>query len=190
MVSRGVSSATFLHMAVEAANDAYDRHGVTSVVVLLFDYDAGSARAATSIRRTLRGARRSADRVPAHRRSRRGRIEEWNLPTRPAKRSDPQAASWGPIAVELDAIPPNQLRALVEAEITNRIEPHAWNLARRSRSRRARAPPIASPQEASTRDRAASDRGRGGRPARGPGVVGRTPTTRSPTGSRSPVAPG
>ena len=48
MVSRGVSSATFLHAAVEVANEAYD-HGIATVLLLLFDFDAGGARAARMI---------------------------------------------------------------------------------------------------------------------------------------------
>ena len=169
MVSRGVSSATFLHMAVEAANDAYDRHGVTSVVVLLFDYDAGGARAATSIRRHSRSTpkRRSSTGNRRHGEADRG-VESADSAGEAIR---PSGRVVGADAVELDAIPPDQLRALVEAEITNRIEPHAWNL-RDSTKPKSESSSIASPQEASTRDRAASDRGRGGRPARGPGVGG------------------
>jgi hypothetical protein len=50
---------------------------------------------------------------------------EWNLPTRPAKRSDPRAARFiqkhGDLSVELDAIPPNDLRQLVDDAISQHL---------------------------------------------------------------------
>ena len=45
-------------------------------------------------------------------------IDEWNLPTRPTKRSDSRARSFGSsVSVELDAIDPRRLRSLVERAI-------------------------------------------------------------------------
>jgi hypothetical protein len=44
-------------------------------------------------------------------------IHEWDLPTRPTKTSDTRAKNFGDISVELDAIEPNQLRALVQEAI-------------------------------------------------------------------------
>ena len=46
-VSRGVSSATFVQAAAQAANDAAE-HGIETII--LFDYDAGGARAKKMIR--------------------------------------------------------------------------------------------------------------------------------------------
>ena len=43
-------------------------------------------------------------------------IDEWHLPTRPTKRSDSRARSFG-VSVELDAIDPRRLRSLVERAI-------------------------------------------------------------------------
>ena len=46
------------------------------------------------------------------------KIDEWNLPTRPTKRSDSRARSFGSsLSVELDAIDPRRLRSLVERAI-------------------------------------------------------------------------
>src|SRR5262245_6866710 len=43
---------------------------------------------------------------------------DWDLPTRPTKTSDTRARAFGSdLSVELDAIEPNQLRALVEETI-------------------------------------------------------------------------
>ncbi|MFM9073300.1 MAG: hypothetical protein ACKOOC_07865 [Cyanobium sp.] len=48
-------------------------------------------------------------------------IDEWNLPTRETKGSDSRAAKFGSRSVELDAIPPDQLRAMVRACLDQHI---------------------------------------------------------------------
>ena len=49
-------------------------------------------------------------------------MTEWNLPTRPTKASDTRAKNFGSaISVELDAIEPNQLRALVQEAIERHL---------------------------------------------------------------------
>jgi hypothetical protein len=56
-------------------------------------------------------------------------IAAWNLPTRPAKQSDPEAKKWGDRpAVELDAIPPDQLKNLVETAILENVDPEQWEI--------------------------------------------------------------
>ena len=49
-------------------------------------------------------------------------IERWSLPTRPTKRSDSRAKGWEGESVELDAIDPPQLRALVVDSIESCID--------------------------------------------------------------------
>jgi hypothetical protein len=48
-------------------------------------------------------------------------IDEWNLPTRPTKTSDSRAANFGSRSVEVDAIPPDQLREMVRANLQQHI---------------------------------------------------------------------
>jgi hypothetical protein len=52
-------------------------------------------------------------------------VRLWNLPTRPAKRGDKRTpkfiAQYGDISVELDAIPPNDLRTLVDEAIAQHM---------------------------------------------------------------------
>lgn len=125
MVSRGISSATFLHSSVEQANEA-GKHGIGTQLFTLFDFDAGGARACRAISDYfgtyctaawgLKSLAVSAE-----------QIDEWDLPTRPAKSSDPEAHKWGERAVELDAIPPDQLAEIVDSEIRALIDPAAWN---------------------------------------------------------------
>ncbi|MDT0263977.1 hypothetical protein [Jatrophihabitans lederbergiae] len=57
-------------------------------------------------------------------------IEAWNLPTRPTKRTDTRAAGFTGGSVEVDAIPPSQLRRLVEDAIVQHIDPHQLGITR------------------------------------------------------------
>jgi hypothetical protein len=49
-------------------------------------------------------------------------IREWSLPTRPTKQSDPRAKRFRGESVELDAIPPAKLRALVKECIERHVD--------------------------------------------------------------------
>jgi hypothetical protein len=129
MVSRGQSSATFLHAAAKAAEAAYEHDGTRTVVYALYDFDAGGARAARAIEEQLPefapGVPISFERLavtPAQ-------IAAWSLPTRPPKPKDPEAATWGgKPCVELDAIEPNRLMALVEDAIKRHVDRRQWEI--------------------------------------------------------------
>ena len=130
LVSRGTSSATFLHNAAQEAEVAFLADGRRTVVLALYDHDAGGERA---FRTVVRGM---AEYAPLSRPTVKllgvtaEQIEAWNLPTRPAKAKDPEAKRWGDRpAVELDAISPDQLRQLVDDAILEWVDPHAWNVA-------------------------------------------------------------
>lgn len=127
MISRGVSSATFLRGAVDEANEAA-KYGIDTTIITMFDYDAGGERAARAIRAFF--ADYGTEPVEfEHLAVTEEQIEEWQLPTRPAKKKDPEAARWGDRAVELDAIPPDRLHELLEDAIVSRIDQHEWRLA-------------------------------------------------------------
>jgi hypothetical protein len=49
-------------------------------------------------------------------------ISEWNLPSRPTKKSDPRAKGFSTESVELDAIHPDELRRLVQDAIDRHID--------------------------------------------------------------------
>lgn len=57
-------------------------------------------------------------------------IEEWQLPTRPTKRTDTRARGFEGDSVDVDAIPPNKLRALCRGCIAQHIDPDAWDRSR------------------------------------------------------------
>lgn len=62
-------------------------------------------------------------------------IQEYNLPQDPAKKSDPNyrrfVEKYGDNVVELDALPPNVLRELIENSITNLIAEDKWEQAQK-----------------------------------------------------------
>jgi hypothetical protein len=49
-------------------------------------------------------------------------VEQWSLPTRPTKRTDTRAKYFKGDSVEVDAIPPNQLRSLVAKCIERHVD--------------------------------------------------------------------
>jgi hypothetical protein len=56
-------------------------------------------------------------------------ITDWDLPTRPTKASGTRAKAFGSIlSVELDAIEPNQLRALVQEAIERHLPPDQFEV--------------------------------------------------------------
>jgi hypothetical protein len=48
-------------------------------------------------------------------------VADWRLPTRPTKKSDSRAKRFVEFSVELDAIPPGDLRALPEQTINRHL---------------------------------------------------------------------
>jgi hypothetical protein len=125
MVSRGTSSATFLHSAAMEAGQAWAVRGIVTHVFALYDFDAAGRRAARSVEKGLREFT-DAPIVFELLALTEEQIEAWDLPTRPAKASDPEAYKFGADAVELDAIPPGDLLDLVSGAIETLVDEEAW----------------------------------------------------------------
>jgi hypothetical protein len=119
MVSRGYASLSFLHSAAENM-EAQDR---PCFIYHFGDYDPSGVNAAEKIDETLNELAPAAEihfeRVAVTPEQ----IERWNLPTRPTKSTDTRAKSWGggEESVELDAIEPARLRALVQIVIEEHL---------------------------------------------------------------------
>jgi hypothetical protein len=128
MVSRGQSSITFLHAAAEQATEAWEQSGVETFVYALYDRDAGGQRAARHVRDGLAEFAPETPITFELLAVTDEQIGEYNLPTRPAKRSDPEAAKFRGPAVELDAFPPGALATIVEDAIIRHVDPYAWRL--------------------------------------------------------------
>jgi len=124
-VTRGYPSLSYLYNAAEHLRDI-DK----PVFIYHFgDYDASGVDAARAIQEGLRdfGAEFHFERAAVTRQQ----IDEYGLQTRPAKRSDPRARGFGHEAVELDAMPPDLLRGLVEHCIHQHIDwASLWRLKR------------------------------------------------------------
>ena len=114
MVTRGYPSETFVHDGAAQIREK----GKPTYLYYFGDFDPSGQDAIENTRRKLLefGADFSFE-VSA---IQEWQIEEYDLPTRPTKRSDSRAKGWTGDSVELDAIPPNQLRALCR----NAIEQH------------------------------------------------------------------
>jgi hypothetical protein len=129
MVSRGQSSITFLHSAAVEAEAAWESDEAATVVYALYDFDAGGERAFRTIERDLPEFAPATPFLIQRLGVTEAQISEWSLPTRPPKKSDPQAAKWGnKRAVELDAIDPVTLASLVENAIESHVDASAWKI--------------------------------------------------------------
>ena len=117
MVARGYASLSFLHTAAEyiASLD------VPTFIYHLGDYDPSGVNAGEKIEQTLKEMAPEAEIHFRRMAVTPDQISAWSLPSRPTKKTDSRAKSFGDVSVELDAIPPQQLRDLVEAAINRHL---------------------------------------------------------------------
>lgn len=120
MVSRGQSSETYVYNAARDAQTAWVTAGIVTYVYMLYDSDRYGRDAAAKIEAKLGGYSDGAPIFWELLAVTDEQIDEWNLPTRPAKKAD------DPDVVELDAIPPNLLIECVEDAIRQHIDADAW----------------------------------------------------------------
>ena len=124
MVARGYASLSFLHTAAEYINDL----DVPVSIYHLGDFDPSGVNAAQKIEETLREMAPDAaiffNRIAVTE----DQIADWHLPTRPTKSSDTRAKGFGDISVELDAIEPNRLRAIVKRAIEAHLPRRQFNV--------------------------------------------------------------
>lgn len=123
MVARGYSSVTFL-------KDAAENISTKSCPVHIYhlgDFDPSGVNAGEKIEEFLQEYAPDADIKFTRLAVTPEQIKQWKLPTRPTKASDSRAATFGSrISVELDAIEPRQLRALVEDAIKRHMPPKKY----------------------------------------------------------------
>jgi len=117
MVTRGYPSLTYLHDAAETI-----KSGRKPAFLYYFgDHDPSGTDIPRNVERRLR--KFAPDVTVTFRRVAvtTEQIEKWQLPTRPTKASDSRSRSFEGESVEVDAIPPATLRALVEECIFPRL---------------------------------------------------------------------
>lgn len=140
MVTRGYPSMSFLYSAAEEIMGRAD-HGQRTIIYYFGDRDPSGVDIDRSIIRGIGEALDSIDEGSA------GwdddgnpeftfecfadferiavtpqQIAAWNLPTRPTKKSDSRSKSFKGDSVELDAIPPDQLRSLARQVIEQHVD--------------------------------------------------------------------
>jgi len=125
-VTRGFASITYLQDAAEEI----ERDGRPTYVYVLTDFDPSGVSIAEKIEEELTARAPDADITVERLAVDREQIDRWNLPTRPTKASDTRAARFrrlhGIDSVELDAIPPDELRGLVRDAIDGHMD--SWRL--------------------------------------------------------------
>jgi hypothetical protein len=118
MVARGYASLSFLHSAAEYINSLV----VPAYIYHFGDFDPSGVNAGEKTEETLRELAPDAEIVFERIAVTPAQIDEWDLPTRPTKTSDTRAKAFGSnLSVELDAIEPNQLRAIVQEAIEQHL---------------------------------------------------------------------
>ena len=117
MVTRGYPSITFLHTAAQEI----DEIGKPAYLYYFGDYDPSGVDISRQVNKRINEfcfTPINFERVAVTREQ----IGLLNLPTRPTKKTDSRAKNFHDESVEVDAIEPNTLRAMVEDCITQHID--------------------------------------------------------------------
>jgi hypothetical protein len=118
MVARGYASLSFLYSAAEHIRTL----DVPAYIYHFGDYDPSGVNAAEKIKETLREMAPGAEIYFMRIAVTRELIDLLNLPKRPTKTTDTRAKKFGDDeSVELDAIDPNTLRAIVQEVIEQHL---------------------------------------------------------------------
>lgn len=132
MVSRGFASESYLYSAADAITSQLADGKQQAIIYYFGDFDPSGLHISNSIEaglrrlcpRTCTGFEQDMlifDRVAVTE----GQVKHWELPTRPTKtKGNSHANGWpdGRPSVELDAIPPSELRALAQLFIEQHVD--------------------------------------------------------------------
>lgn len=129
MVTRGYPSVSFLHAAAEVIR-GYARRGKPAVLYYLGDHDPSGVDIPRFVEERIREYAPEAEIDFQRLAVTPAQIEAWDLPTRPTKRTDTRARNFDGGSVEVDAIPPAQLRQLVRESIESNIDQRALDVVR------------------------------------------------------------
>jgi hypothetical protein len=118
MAARGYASISFLHSAAKAI----EAKGKPAYIFHFGDLDPSGVDAARDIEAKLRRYAPTAEIHFERPAVTREQVEQWNLPTRPTKTTDPRTKKFSGTSVELDAIPAAKLRELVRGCIERHVD--------------------------------------------------------------------
>lgn len=120
MVTRGYPSLSYLHEAAESLPEEKPAY-----LYYLGDYDPSGMDISRVVEERMEEfaplAEIHFERIAVTPEQ----IHMWHLPTRPTKASDSRSKGFADASVEVDAIPPGQLRELVQQSITQHVDQHA-----------------------------------------------------------------
>jgi hypothetical protein len=128
MVSKGFASVTYLYEAAKAI----EQTGKPAYLYYFGDHDPSGIYIDRAIERRLREFAPDAEIHFERVAVRPEQIAEWNLPTRPTKKTKANAHSrnFEGDSVEVDAIPPRQLRQLTRQCIVRHVDEYALEVMR------------------------------------------------------------
>jgi hypothetical protein len=118
MVSKGFSSVTYLYEAAKAI----EAEGKPAYLYYFGDHDLSGVHIDKAIERRLREFAPDADIHFERVAVRPEQIRQWDLPTRPTKKTDSRSKGFDGESVEMDAIAPAHLRALVRECIEQHVD--------------------------------------------------------------------
>jgi hypothetical protein len=124
MVSKGFSSITYLYEAAQAIRS----QGKPAYLYYFGDHDPSGVHIDRVIENRLREFAPDAEIHFERIAVTKEQIAQFNLPTRPTKRSDSRSKTFEGESVEVDAIPPRQLRAMVADCINRHVDQHALSV--------------------------------------------------------------
>jgi hypothetical protein len=122
MVTRGYPSLSYLHSAAQAIGaECKPAH-----LYYFGDYDPSGLDIPRKVEQDLRAFAPDAEITFTRVAVNEGQIQDLNLPTRPTKKTDSRSKGFAGESVEVDAIPPRQLREMVRACIDRHVDPAAY----------------------------------------------------------------
>ena len=116
MVVKGYPSLSFMHSAAQDMHKA-TKQGKTNHIFYFGDHDPSGKDIFRCVGETLREFAPAADINMKQVAVTEQQIADWDLPSRATKRTDSRSKNFTGDSVELDAIPPAQLRQLVQDSI-------------------------------------------------------------------------
>jgi hypothetical protein len=126
-VCRGFASLSSLYSAANTFREATNA-GKHVIIYHFGDYDPSGVAAGDSVMRAFRDDFK-VDLKFVRAAVTEEQIQRLKLPTRPVKMSDKRAKKWtGGECVELDTMPPAEIRKLVESGITQHIDQREWGV--------------------------------------------------------------
>lgn len=123
MVTRGYSSLSYLHQAAETFI------AVAKPIHLYYlgDHDPSGDDIPRSVEKRIRQFAPDVDLTVTRLGVTPEQIEDWDLPGRPTKKTDSRSRNFEGDSVEVDAIPVDKLRELVEGAITQHINKNTYD---------------------------------------------------------------